>query len=74
MTTSSDVEALRRRVAELEALINTPQTADFFQAVRLEAAHQQERWGTAHDQGKEPNDWFWLLGYLGGKALVFRAR
>lgn len=24
---------------------------------------------TSHDAGKAPQDWFWLLGYLGGKAL-----
>lgn len=57
------------RVHQLEALINTPQTADYFEAVRLEAAHQQERWGAEHDAGKAPQDWFWLIGYLAGKAL-----
>jgi hypothetical protein len=58
------------RVRELEALINTPKTDDFFEAVRLEAAHQVERWGTAHDSGKEQQDWFWLIGYLAGKVLA----
>lgn len=58
------------RVAELEALINTPQAGEFFEAVRIEAAHQTERWGSQHDAGKEAQDWFWLLGYLGGKALA----
>jgi hypothetical protein len=65
----SEAEALRVRVAELEGLINTPHVDNFFEAVRLEAAHQQERWGSENDAGKEPQDWFWLLGYLGGKAL-----
>jgi hypothetical protein len=32
-------------------------------------AHQVERWGTVHDRAKAPADWFWLVGYLGGKAL-----
>lgn len=64
------VEALAARVRELEALIDTPQTDDFFTAVNLEAAHQQERWGADHDAGKEPHDWFWLLGYLSGKAIA----
>ena len=56
-------------VTRLQALINTPQTDDFLEAVRTEAAHQVERWGTAHDDGKTPEDFFWLLGFLSGKAL-----
>lgn len=60
---------LRGRIAELDALINNPHTEDFLAAVRTEAAHQTERWGTQHDQGKGPTDWFWLLGYLGGKVV-----
>jgi hypothetical protein len=58
-----------RRVQQLEALINTPRTDDWLEAVRLEAAHQVERWGVEHDAGKALPDWFWLLGYLAGKAL-----
>lgn len=54
----------------LDGLVNNPQTALFLEAVRSEAAHQVERWGTVHDRAKEPQDWFWLLGYLGGKALA----
>lgn len=65
-----EVQALRAEVERLRALINTPQTDDFMEAVRLEAAHQQERWGTSHDAGKSPADWFWLLGYLSGKAVT----
>lgn len=63
-----EVEGLRARITELEALINTPQMSDWFDGVRLEAAHQQERWGTDHDTGKTPFDWFWLIGYLAQKA------
>lgn len=57
------------RVRELEAKINTPHTADFIEAVRLEAAHQRERWGAAHDAGKADSDWFWLIDYVCGKAI-----
>lgn len=64
------LEAADAEVARLQALINTPQTGDFVEAVKLEAAHQRERWGAEHDEGKEPHDWFWLLGYLAGKALA----
>lgn len=55
-------------VARLNALINTPRTDDWFEAVRLEAAHQIERWGVEHDAGKRPEDWVTLLVYLLGKA------
>lgn len=67
---SKQIAELQARVTELETLINTPHIDDFFQAVRLEAAHQQERWGTEGDAGKAPEDWFWLLGYLAGKSLA----
>jgi len=60
---------LRDRIVQLEALINAPEIRDFVKAVQLEAAHQRSRWGSDHDAGKADADWFWLLGYLGGKAL-----
>lgn len=58
--------------SELErprALVNTPTLHSFRDGVVLEAAHQRERWGSAHDAGKQPSDWFWLAGHLAGKAL-----
>lgn len=57
------------RLAELETLLNTPEIHDFAKAVTLEAAHQRKRWGLDHDEGKTDADWFWLIGYLAGKAL-----
>lgn len=56
-------------IERLWALLNTPQTINFADAVVAEAAHQRERWGDDHDGRKTPADWFWTLGYLGGKAL-----
>lgn len=56
-------------IARLHALINTPHTHDFLEAVKLEMPHQRDRWGAEHDAGKTPADWFWLVGYLAGKAL-----
>lgn len=52
------------------AVINSPETADFMAGVPLEAAHQRERWGSDHDAGKTPFDWFWLIGYLAQKAAA----
>jgi hypothetical protein len=57
----------------LQDLLNTPELHDFAKAVALEAAHQRERWGSDHDAGKTPPDWFWLVGYLAGKALAAHA-
>jgi hypothetical protein len=66
---TGEVDRLRARVRELEELINTPHTAEFLEAVKLEAVHQRERWGSEHDYGKTDADWFWLVGYLTGKAI-----
>lgn len=53
----------------LKCLINTPEMDSFLRAVHIEAVHQIEKWGTASDRAKRPADWFWLVGYLSGKAL-----
>lgn len=65
-----DCAAERHERARLNGLINTPEIIDFVKAVQIEAVHQRERWGSAHDDGKQAPDWFWLLGYLAGKALA----
>ena len=62
--------AAERERDRLQALLNTPELHDFSQGVILEAAHQRERWGSDHDAGKEPLDWFWLIGFLGQKAAM----
>lgn len=64
-----ECDRLRSELTCLQSLINTPHTADFMEAVQLEAIHQRERWGTEHDSGKTDADWFWLVGYLAGKAI-----
>lgn len=53
-------------ITRLSTLVNTPELHDFAKAVVLEAAHQRERWD---DTQKTDADWFWLIGYLAGKAL-----
>jgi hypothetical protein len=63
-------DAARARAEAAEAKLNAPELIDFREAVVAEAAHQRERWGTDHDAGKTPADWFWLVGYLAGKALA----
>lgn len=53
----------------LLAFINTPKIDDFLKAVQAEEAHQRYRWGEAHDRDKSAENWFFLVGYLSGKAL-----
>lgn len=60
--------AAEERAAALGALISAPVVNDFLQGVRIEAAHQQERWGVQHDEGKSPEEWLWLVAYLCTKA------
>jgi hypothetical protein len=60
---------LEAELSRLRVLVHNPQNDDWRVGVITEAAHQCVRWGTSHDAGKEPQDWFWLLGYLGGKCL-----
>jgi hypothetical protein len=62
-------DSFAEEIGRLNALINSPEVLDFVKAVQLEAVHQRERWGADCDAGKTPADWFWLLGYLAGKAL-----
>jgi hypothetical protein len=66
--TGSECEAELTRLRELEARVNSPETLDFLEGVRLEAVHQQERWGTDGDKGKTPEDWMWLVAFLSTKA------
>jgi hypothetical protein len=53
----------------MREVLNRPELDDFLLGVKLEAAHQLIRWGTAHDRCKGPEDWFWTVGFLAGKAL-----
>ena len=62
-------EELLAECKRLHRLVNTPEIVDFSKAVQLEAAFQREKWGSDHDSGKTDADWFWLIGYLAGKAL-----
>jgi hypothetical protein len=66
---AEDLISLKREVKRLDGLINTPETASFLEGVKREAAHQRERWGAPHDREKSAEHWYWLVGYLAGKAL-----
>ena len=67
------LEELQAEIRRLNAIINTPQSGDFLRAVSIEAEHQRQRWGSAHDAGKTNPDWNALIAYLLGKALTAMA-
>lgn len=72
MLTQDEFDALNAAAAEgarLKELINHPSLNGFLRSTHIEAVHQVERWGEASDRAKRPADWFWLVGYLAGKAL-----
>jgi hypothetical protein len=64
-----ECDELHAENERLKALINAPEMDAFLRGTHIEAVHQVDRWGTAHDRAKRPADWFWLVGYLAGKAL-----
>src|ERR1700731_2597319 len=53
----------------VEEAVNKPEVNNFMRGVVLEAQQQRERWGDAHDRDKSAENWYWLIGYLAGKAL-----
>lgn len=53
----------------LRELLNRPEINDFLAGVKIEAAHQLTRWGIEQDRTKGAEEWFWVVGYLAGKAL-----
>lgn len=59
----------RANLAEASKMWDGAETSEWFEGVRKEAAYQVARWGVEHDAGKGPEHWFWLVGYLAGKAL-----
>lgn len=65
-----ELDALRAERDRMREALNTPEVEDFTKAVVSEAQHQRERWGSSHDAGKQPLDWFWLIGYLAQKAAT----
>jgi hypothetical protein len=60
--------ALLAEVNRLRKILDTPLLEPFAAAVISEAKHQVYRWGQDQDSQKTAYDWFWTLGYLGGKA------
>lgn len=65
----SELRETKAVASRLQGLINHPEVDAFLRGTHIEAVHQVERWGASSDRAKRASDWFWLLGYLAGKAL-----
>ena len=60
--------ALQHEIDRLNAIIHTPHNDDFIQGVAIEAEFQRQKHGD-EDARKDPAQWYWVVGYLAGKAL-----
>lgn len=58
-------------IAHYKDLINTPLISHFLQAVKLEAAHQVERWKDSVDRESESFNWVFLVGHLATRAAAY---
>lgn len=65
----NELDEARKTLAEAHRIWDGPETSDWFEGVRKEAAFQVAEWGKKHDDGKGPQDFYWTLGFLAGKAL-----
>lgn len=61
-------DGAQAEVGRLRSLIDQPHAGEFLEAVRLEAAHQVERWGAWHDAGKDHAGWHSLVATLLAKS------
>lgn len=69
-----EIEKANAEAKRLHDLIWSPHVDDFLEAVRIEAAHQRDRWGEEHDGIKDDPDWYWLVGWVAGKAVHAASR
>lgn len=66
-----EIDRLRKRVVELEAVICTPENNEFLKGVAIEAEYQRQKHGVDTTDGRfDWHQWFWVVGYLLGKALA----
>lgn len=68
MDINTDPRVLLAEIERLTSIIHTPHANDFWKASSIEAEFQRQK-HSAEDGDKTPAAWFWLVGYLGGKAL-----
>lgn len=62
-------EIYKAHQAGVSEALNTAETQHFMKGLAIEIAHQREVW-KATDPHRSDADWYWLIGWLGGKALT----
>ncbi|MFM0405249.1 hypothetical protein [Paraburkholderia dipogonis] len=68
---SAYAKQLEARVAELNAIIHTPESDEFLKGVSIEAEYQRQLHGIDATEARfDWHQWFWVTGYLLGKALA----
>lgn len=60
--------AAETELARIKQALDTPEQEDFLTAAVTEARYQRTTW-SEQDATKTDSDWFWLTGYLVGKAF-----
>jgi hypothetical protein len=58
-------------VARLHSIIHSPESDDFLKGVSIEAEYQRQLHGVDDTDARyDWHQWFWVVGYLAGKALA----
>lgn len=57
-------------INRLNSLINNPVLNDFVEAMKIEAAHQLERWGIENEERKPPHHYILVATKLLGKLSI----
>lgn len=65
-----EIDNLKKRVKQLESLINNPEVEDFTRGFKIEQAHQTERWGIVLEEQKPPHHYILVFNKLLGKLAV----
>lgn len=63
-------EQLIERLQYLDSLINSPEINNFLEGVKIEQAHQTEKWGAENEESKWPAHYALVLDKLKGKMAV----
>ncbi len=58
---------MKDRLSYLEDLINNPEINNFIEGIKIESAHQTERWGLEVEESKYPHDFALVMDKLKGK-------
>lgn len=68
---SAYAKHLESRIHELNAIIHTPESNEFLKGVSIEGEYQRQLHGVdITDARFDWHQWFWVTGYLLGKALA----